>query len=80
MGASKGRFKDGFFNATSLLRQWNKQSGQKKQMSHYTDNANTKEFLNALLQEENLKERNSVLLQTRGKTGGTWMHRYIQPS
>lgn len=68
------RTKDGFFNATSLLKQWNKQSGQKKQMSHYTDNANTKEFLNALLQEENLKERNSVLLQTRGKTGGTWMH------
>lgn len=68
------RTKDGFFNATALLNQWNKQSGQQKQMVHYTENAGTQEFINALMQEENLKERNSVLLQTRGKNGGTWMH------
>ena len=68
------RTKDGFFNATSLLKQWNERSGQQKQMSHYTDNASTKEFLTALLIEENLKDRDSVLLQTRGKRGGTWMH------
>lgn len=68
------RTKDGFFNATALLKQWNENSGQQKQMSHYTDNASTQEFITALLKEENLKERNSVLLQTRGKNGGTWMH------
>lgn len=68
------RTKDGFFNATALLKQWNVRSGQQKQMSHYTDNASTEEFLTALLTEENLKERNSVFLQTRGKNGGTWMH------
>ena len=68
------RTKDGFFNATALLKQWNERSGQQKQMSHYTDNASTQEFITALLQEENLKERNSVLLQSRGKNGGTWMH------
>lgn len=68
------RTKDGFFNATALLKLWNSSSGQQKQMSHYTDNAATKEFLTALLKEENLKERDSVLLQTRGKNGGTWMH------
>lgn len=68
------RTKDGFFNASTLLRQWNEHSGQQKKMSHYTDNASTKEFLTALLKEENLKDRNSVLLQTRGKCGGTWMH------
>lgn len=68
------RTKDGFFNATTLLRQWNEHSGQQKKMSHYTDNASTQEFLTALLKEENLKDRNSVLLQTRGKSGGTWMH------
>lgn len=68
------RTKDGFFNATALLNQWNKQSGQQKQMAHYTENAGTQEFIKALMKEENLKERNSVLLQTRGKNGGTWMH------
>ncbi len=68
------RTKDGFFNASTLLRQWNEHSGQQKKMSHYTDNASTQEFLTALLKEENLKDRNSVLLQTRGKSGGTWMH------
>lgn len=68
------RTKDGFFNATTLLKQWNEHSGQQKKMSHYTDNASTQEFLTALLKEENLKDRNSVLLQTRGKSGGTWMH------
>lgn len=68
------RTKDGFFNATALLKQWNENSGQQKQMSHYTDNISTQEFITALLKEENLKERNSVILQTRGKNGGTWMH------
>lgn len=67
------RTKYGFFNATSLLKQWNKQSGQQKKMLHYTDNAYTQEFLTALLKEEKLKDRNFVLLQTRGKSGGTWM-------
>lgn len=65
---------DGFFNATSLLRQWDEYSGQQKKMSHYTDNTSTQEFLTALIKEENFKDRKSVLLQTRGKNGGTWMH------
>jgi hypothetical protein len=68
------RTKDGMFNATELLKQWNKNNGQQKQMVHYTDNASTKEFINALLIEESLKERNSVVMQSRGKKGGTWMH------
>lgn len=68
------RTSDGMFNATALLKQWNNYSGQKKQMIHYTENASTNEFVNALISEENLKERNSVVMQTRGKTGGTWMH------
>lgn len=68
------RTSDGMFNSTELLTQWNKHSGQQKQMVHYTENASTKEFINALLTEENLKERNSVLIKRRGKMGGTWMH------
>lgn len=68
------RTKDGFFNATELLKQWNHKSGMQKQMSHYTDICSTKEFTQALMNEENFKERNSVLIQSRGKNGGTWMH------
>lgn len=65
---------DGFFNATELLKQWNRYSGQQKQIAHYTDNSSTVEFIKALVSEEKLKERNSVLIQSRGKNGGTWMH------
>lgn len=69
------RTKDGMFNATALLKQWNESSGQQKQMSHYFENTGTEEFINALISEENLKERNSVYLKCRGKySGGTWMH------
>lgn len=68
------RTSDGMFNATTLLKAWNNHSGQKKQMIHYSENASTDEFITALLSEENLKERNSVVLQSRGKNGGTWMH------
>lgn len=68
------RTKDGFFNATQLLKQWNEYSGHQKQMVHYTDNSSTEEFLKALMSEEKFKERNNVLIQSRGKNGGTWMH------
>ncbi len=67
------RTSDGMFNATSLLKQWDLLSGQQKQMSHFTDNKTTKEFIQALENEENTKQRNSVLIKTRGKNGGTWM-------
>lgn len=68
------RTSDGMFNATDLLKQWNETSGQKKQMVHYTDNNSTEEFIGALMTEENFKERKSVVIKTRGKNGGTWMH------
>ena len=68
------RTSDGMFNATELLKQWNDQSGQQKQIIHFSENSNTKEFIEALILEEDLKERNSVLIKSRGKNGGTWMH------
>ena len=70
------RTKDGMFNATDLLNQWNSNSGQQKQMAHYFENIATEEFVNALMSEENFKERNSVYLKSRGKNGGTWDHDY----
>lgn len=68
---------DGMFNATSLLNQWNEYTGQQKQIVHYTENKSTEETIQALLKDLGFKERNSVLLQSRGKNGGTWLHPYL---
>ena len=71
------RTKDGFFNATALLKQWNESSGQQKDVAHYFENNSTEEFVNALMSEENLTSRNSVYLKSKARMdrgGGTWMH------
>ena len=67
------RTKDGFFNATELIKQWNSNSGQKKEVTKFFELENTKEFINALIEEENLNTQDSAYLKTRGKYGGTWM-------
>lgn len=67
------RTKDGMFNATALLNQWNKASGQQKQMIHYFDLKQTKEFITALETDEDLKN-GITFFKSRGKyNGGTWM-------
>lgn len=71
------RTSDGMFNATELLKQWNEKSGQQKQIIHFSENSNTKEFIEALILEENLSERNSVMIKSKANKGinaGTWMH------
>lgn len=68
------RTKDGMFNATNLLRQWNESTGEKKEVTKFFENDNTKEFITALMKEENLNTQNSAYLKSRGKNGGTWMH------
>lgn len=69
------RTKDGMFNATALLKQWNESAGEKKEITKFFENSNTKEFIQALMEEENLNTQNSAYLKTRGKyNGGTWMH------
>lgn len=40
---------DGMFNATEILKQWNKNSGQQKQIVHYFENSSTNEFIEALI-------------------------------
>jgi hypothetical protein len=67
------RTKDSFFNATELIKQWNEYSGQKKEVTKFFELENTKEFIKALLLEENLNTQDSAYLKTRGKYGGTWM-------
>lgn len=74
------RTKDGMFNATALLNQWNNASGQQKQMIHYFENNSTKEFVDTLIAKENLRERNSVYVKSRARAdrgGGTWMHPFL---
>lgn len=78
------RTKDGMFNATELLRQWNspenlntQNSGylkKKKNLDDYLNNKATKEFVDALAKEEKANNGNPIFKTTRGKNGGTWMH------
>ena len=71
------RTKDGMFNATSLLKQWNDSKGQQKQMIHYFDNSATKEYIDTIQAKENFTQRNSVYVKSKARAdrgGGTWMH------
>lgn len=79
------RTKDGMFNATSLIKQWNsacslhpQNSGYvKKDMDDFFVNKNVDEFIDALMSEEDFKERNSVYSKSKARAdrgGGTWMH------
>lgn len=68
------RTKDGFFNATSLLRQWNIQNGSKKEVTKFFDLESTSELVKTILERENLNTQKDAYLSTRGKNGGTWMH------
>lgn len=71
------RTKDGFFNATSLMKQWNESKGMKKEINDYLKNKTTEEFLEELILEENLDKGNSPYVKSRASRGdnaGTWMH------
>ncbi|MDH6304602.1 hypothetical protein M2459_001337 [Parabacteroides sp. PF5-5] len=71
------RTSDGMFNATTLLKQWNNFSGQQKEITKFFDNDSTKEFIKALISEENLHTQNSAYVKSRasrGSNAGTWMH------
>ena len=61
------RTKDSMFNATNLLKQWNEASGEKKEITKFFDNDNTKEFISALMEEEKLNTQNSAYLKAREK-------------
>ena len=77
------RTKDGYFNGTELLKQWNsfenlntQENGdyKKKDIDNYFCLKSTQEFIKALCVEENLNGDKKPYLATRGKNGGTWMH------
>lgn len=71
------RIKDGYFNATSLLKQWNKISEMKKELKDYFLNKSTDELIQIIIDEENLHTGNSPYVKSRASRGGnagTWMH------
>lgn len=69
------RTSDGFFNATALLKQWNAQSRSERKMDNYFNLNGTEEFVDTIMERENLNTPKLVYLKSRGKhNGGTWMH------
>ena len=46
------RTKDGFFCASELLKQWNEGNNHKKNVNHYLENSKTKEFIKALINDD----------------------------
>lgn len=81
------RTKDGFFNLTALVNQWNEMvelnmgnpmfKYKKKNVADFFRLEQTNEFISALMEEENLNTQNSAYLKVRGKHGGTWVHPYL---
>ena len=71
------RTKDGYFNSTLLLKQWNTKHGVKKAINDFLSLDQTKAFLEIFGNEENPNGGNQPYLATRGNTGATWMHPYL---
>ena len=87
------RTKDTMFNATSLLKQWNKSSGENRQLINFWNIEGLPEVMYEIIKGEGiaLKEENIALCKSldsndlkkalsatsRGKNGGTWMHPYL---
>lgn len=81
--AIEQRTDNSFLNATDLLRVYNEQSKTQKRIKEFWDNKSTKEFIEALIRQENLVGENSPLLNSdliitkRGKNANTYMHPYL---
>lgn len=71
------RTKDGYFNVTSLLKQWNESGmGSKKEMHDYFRMSQTEEFIKALKLEPEFTKGNSPYVKSkasRGENAGTWL-------
>lgn len=67
------RTKDGFFNATFLLKQWNEATNSKKNTNHYLDLVSTKEFFKAIIDDDSTirdseRPMNQVVNISKAKT------------
>lgn len=72
------RTKDGMFNATGLIKQWNlEKSNPKRDLSKFWESKKVNEFIEALIKEENLHTPKMVYVKSkasRGINAGTWVH------
>lgn len=81
------RTKDGYFNATTLIKQWNStenlhtpNSGyvkKAKDLDDYFNLSTTKEFIKALCEEEKINTPNMLYFKSKARSdrgGGTWVH------
>lgn len=75
------RTKDGYFNATEFLSEFNKLTGKKKVFAEFWSNKNVIEFIDVLQNDSISNVGNSLLLKpyetSKGKYGSTWMHPYL---
>ncbi len=81
------RTKDSFFNATELLQVYNSNSSKKKVIAEFWSNKSTDDFLEALINQLKVEQKdnvgNSLCLKTdlytskKGKGGATYMHPYL---
>lgn len=67
------RTKDGFFCASELLKQWNEGNNHKKNVNHYLENSKTKEFIKALINDDDQirnseKPINQILIINKSRT------------
>lgn len=76
------RTKDGFFNATGLLKQWNDSNEKnERRLDAFWESTHLSELMSEIAKNEldfksqNFRDLKKALSQTvRGKNGGTWMH------
>lgn len=75
------RTKDGFFNATSLIKLWNAVKGNpKRSLGDFFRQKGTKDFINVLIEDKDLHVVNSPYVKSkasRGINAGTWVHPYL---
>ena len=71
------RTKDGMFNATNLLKQWNAQDGvAQRKMDNYFASSKTSEFIDTIIEREKLDTPKMVYVKSKARSdkgGGTWM-------
>ena len=74
------RTSDGYFNATTLLKQWNKKMGMKKQLKDYEENKSTKEFIQSMIDDKSIIGGITPMIKSRANKGvnaGTFYHPYV---
>lgn len=75
------RTKDGMFNATMLIHQWNLvESNPKRNLGRFWESTKVQDFIDALMEEEGLHIAKEVYVKSkasRGVNAGTWVHPYL---